>query len=368
MDGVTARVAAAFGIAVSSPGGADAMGLMRDADVALYRAKAASDHPIELYDEELHREAVRVMVIRNDLRWAAERGQLLLEYQPIIELETSRPIAFEALLRWDASRPGPPPPRRVRTHRGSRGSHGRDRSLGHQRSVSSAAAWQAEGHADRSQRQPRAQPAARRVAVQRRPGALDTAGLAPHWLVLEVTESVLGPGPRCPGTPGGAPGVGGRTVHRRLRHRILLARARGRAAGPGAQDRPFVAHGRPADAGRGPPVRHVAGSAGGDGGRRDAEAAGDGATAGVRGGAGVSCCRCRCRPVASWRGWTGSRAADDARTRATGAGVGDLTPLAALAPLAEPGAPAAPGGDDILTTRRTRSRRDPAAGPCPVSA
>ena len=91
VDGVSARVSGSFGIAVSSPGGADAMSLMRDADVALYRAKAASDHPIELYDEELHREAVRVMVIRNDLRWATERDSCCWSTSPSSPLRPRGP-------------------------------------------------------------------------------------------------------------------------------------------------------------------------------------------------------------------------------------------------------------------------------------
>ena len=191
VDDVTARVSASFGVAVSGPGGADAMSLMRDADVALYRAKAAADHPVELYDEELHREAVRVMVIRNDLRWATERGQLRLDFQPIIDLETSRPIAFEALLRWahpDLGRLAPDEFLAIAEAAGHMTEIGRWVVA---EACRAAAEWQAQGHAiavnvNLAPSQLRDPSLSADVRA-----ALDEAGLAARWLVLEVTESVL---------------------------------------------------------------------------------------------------------------------------------------------------------------------------------
>ena len=191
VDGVHVRVSASFGVAVSGSVGSDAMSLMRDADVALYRAKAASEHPVELYDEELHREAVRIMVIRNDVRWATERGQLVLEYQPIIDLQTARPISFEALLRWehpDLGRLCPDDFLAIAETAGHMVEIGRWVIA---EACRTAAAWQALGHAIAvnvnlapSQLRDTSLPTDIR-------DALHEAGLAPHWLVLEVTESVL---------------------------------------------------------------------------------------------------------------------------------------------------------------------------------
>jgi diguanylate cyclase (GGDEF)-like protein len=191
VDGQSARVSASLGVAVSGPGGSDAMSLMRDADVALYRAKAALDHRVELYDEALHREAVRTMVIRNDLRWATERGELLLEYQPIIDVETSRPIAFEALLRWAHPDLGSLAPAEFLSFAESGGHMTQIGRWVIAEACRTAAGWQAEGYAIS-------------VNVNLAPSqlrdislpvdilaALNDAGLAPHWLVLEVTESVL---------------------------------------------------------------------------------------------------------------------------------------------------------------------------------
>jgi diguanylate cyclase (GGDEF)-like protein len=191
IDGVGLRTHGSFGIAVSGPSGSDAVSLMRDADVALYRAKARSDGAIEVYDEDLHREAVRTMVIRNDLARAIERSQLRLEYQPIVDLATSRPVAFEALLRWDHPELGLLQPDEflpVAERGGQMVAIGRWAIA---EACRAAAGWQTTGYAAA-------------VNVNLSPGqlrdaslpadvrtALDDAGLAAHWLVLEVTESVL---------------------------------------------------------------------------------------------------------------------------------------------------------------------------------
>ncbi len=191
VDGTAVHASASFGVAISGPDGGDAMSLMRAADVALYRAKARPDSPIELYDEDLHREAIRVMVLRNDITWAVARGQLELDYQPIIDLPSSRTIAFEALLRWehpDLGRLTPDAFLAIAETGGHLVDIGRW-VIGEACRV--AATWQAAGH-----------PIAVNVNLApsqlRDPGlaadiraALDAASLAPHWLVLEVTESVL---------------------------------------------------------------------------------------------------------------------------------------------------------------------------------
>jgi diguanylate cyclase len=191
VEGTSVRASASFGVAVSGPDRADAMSLMRDADVALYRAKARSDRPIEVYDEDLHREALRTMVIRNDIAWATDRGQLLLDFQPIIDLETSRTISFEALLRWqhpDLGLLGPYDFLPIAEAGGHLVDIGRW-VIGE--ACHAAATWQALGHAiavnvNLAPSQLRDPALSTDIRA-----ALDKAGLAPRWLVLEVTESVL---------------------------------------------------------------------------------------------------------------------------------------------------------------------------------
>jgi diguanylate cyclase (GGDEF)-like protein len=95
------RVGASLGIAMATPSAGDADTLMRNADLALYRAKEATGHRIEVYDDELLQESVRSLTIRSGLAGAVERGELLLEYQPIVDPVSSRPVAVEALVRWE---------------------------------------------------------------------------------------------------------------------------------------------------------------------------------------------------------------------------------------------------------------------------
>jgi diguanylate cyclase (GGDEF)-like protein len=95
------RVGASLGIAMATAAAGDSETLMRNADLALYRAKETTGPRIEVYDDELLQESVRSLTIRSGLAGAAERGELRLEYQPIVDLAASRPVAVEALVRWE---------------------------------------------------------------------------------------------------------------------------------------------------------------------------------------------------------------------------------------------------------------------------
>jgi EAL domain-containing protein (putative c-di-GMP-specific phosphodiesterase class I) len=90
-----------IGIALGANGADDAASLIRSADLALYRAKAGGEGRVELFDSALHEGALVAMAIRGGLATAAERGQLVVQYQPIVALDGRRPIALEALVRWN---------------------------------------------------------------------------------------------------------------------------------------------------------------------------------------------------------------------------------------------------------------------------
>ena len=75
--------------------------LLRDADVALYRAKAAGKNRYEVFHPEMHTEISRRVELETDLRSAIERDQFVLAYQPIYNLEDLTLIGVEALLRWN---------------------------------------------------------------------------------------------------------------------------------------------------------------------------------------------------------------------------------------------------------------------------
>jgi diguanylate cyclase (GGDEF)-like protein len=74
--------------------------LMRDADVAMYSAKAKGKNRIEHYDADLNDLAVERQALRTELGGAVERGELVVEYQPVVDLETGEIVGLEALVRW----------------------------------------------------------------------------------------------------------------------------------------------------------------------------------------------------------------------------------------------------------------------------
>ena len=73
---------------------------LRDADAAMYQAKAAGKARCVVFDCTMHEAAMTRLELENDLRQAIERNQLFLQYQPIVSLLTGRIDGFEALARW----------------------------------------------------------------------------------------------------------------------------------------------------------------------------------------------------------------------------------------------------------------------------
>ncbi len=92
--------AVSIGIALSSDGRRSAEEMLRDADIAMYRAKAQGRGRYELFDRRMHAHAVEVLQIETDLRRAVERKEFVLHYQPILDLDARRVLTCEALLRW----------------------------------------------------------------------------------------------------------------------------------------------------------------------------------------------------------------------------------------------------------------------------
>ena len=73
---------------------------MRNADLALYAAKAAGRGKHRLYEPSMHSEAAERQLLENDLRQAIERGELAVHYQPIVRTAGEEISGFEALVRW----------------------------------------------------------------------------------------------------------------------------------------------------------------------------------------------------------------------------------------------------------------------------
>jgi diguanylate cyclase (GGDEF)-like protein/PAS domain S-box-containing protein len=100
VDGHDIFITTSIGIVWGTHAYTDAADLLRDADIALYRAKARGRRRYEIFDVEMHVQAVKRMTLEQDLRLAIERQEFVSYYQPIVDLRTRRLTGFEALIRW----------------------------------------------------------------------------------------------------------------------------------------------------------------------------------------------------------------------------------------------------------------------------
>ncbi|MEV2230943.1 EAL domain-containing protein [Streptomyces phaeochromogenes] len=99
IDGNDVRVAASIGVAFSEPG-LGAGELLRNADLAMYRAKAAGKGRVELYAPQMQQDVVRKAQLATRLRAALHDGEFALLHQPVVSLDTGRITAVAAQARW----------------------------------------------------------------------------------------------------------------------------------------------------------------------------------------------------------------------------------------------------------------------------
>lgn len=100
LDGRRVFTNASIGIVLSNPKYARPEEMLRDADIAMYRAKAGGKAYHAVFDDDMHAQAVQVMQLEHDLRLAVERGEFRLYYQPVVALSTGEVNRVEGLLRW----------------------------------------------------------------------------------------------------------------------------------------------------------------------------------------------------------------------------------------------------------------------------
>jgi predicted signal transduction protein with EAL and GGDEF domain len=99
-----------IGVVVASGGHRTAEDLLRDADVAMYRAKVSGRGSYALFEPSMQAEVAARLELESDLREAIENERLSLAYQPIVDLRDGRIVAVEALARWSHPERGDVPP------------------------------------------------------------------------------------------------------------------------------------------------------------------------------------------------------------------------------------------------------------------
>ncbi|MFQ5857718.1 MAG: EAL domain-containing protein [Anaerolineae bacterium] len=99
-DGHEVFASASIGIVLSETGYDRPEGVLRDADIAMYRAKELGRARHEVFDTAMRAGAVARLEVETDLRWSVERQEFEIHYQPIVSLADGRIAGFEALLRW----------------------------------------------------------------------------------------------------------------------------------------------------------------------------------------------------------------------------------------------------------------------------
>jgi diguanylate cyclase (GGDEF)-like protein/PAS domain S-box-containing protein len=194
INGRTIPIKASIGVAVGQPGVDGVEELLRNADVAMYAAKAGGKDRYELFRPDMHADMLQRLELETELRHAADRGELVLHYQPIVELASGRITRVEALVRWNHPTRGLlPPPAFIplAEEQGMIGPIGRWVLL---EACHQARRWH--------ERFPDLPPLAMHVNLSGRQledeglvgvvtQALDVSRLEPRLLTLEITETVL---------------------------------------------------------------------------------------------------------------------------------------------------------------------------------
>jgi diguanylate cyclase (GGDEF)-like protein len=97
---------ASIGIVLGVSNYHDGLELLRDADIAMYRAKALGKGRYAVFDQEMYDQTIHLSQLETNLRFALEHQDFVLYYQPIVSLETSKLLGFEALVRWQHPQKG----------------------------------------------------------------------------------------------------------------------------------------------------------------------------------------------------------------------------------------------------------------------
>lgn len=100
IDGREVHINASIGLSLGPSSYTSAEHLVRDADIAMYRAKLVGDARPQIFDQTMHEAIAARLTLENELRAAIEREQFVLHFQPIFTADRRHVVGFEALVRW----------------------------------------------------------------------------------------------------------------------------------------------------------------------------------------------------------------------------------------------------------------------------
>ncbi len=180
-----------IGIALYPRDGDDVSTLLRNADAALRQARESGCNSFQFYDPELNEAALGTLMLENNLRYALERNELLLHYQPLVNLRSGRMTGVEALMRWNHPKLGMIPPTRFIPVAEKSGQIVEIGRWVLRQACAQAAAWRAQGHEVVVAVNLSALQFRNAALVDEVAGILAETGLAAEGLELELTEGVL---------------------------------------------------------------------------------------------------------------------------------------------------------------------------------
>lgn len=192
IDGHENYTSASMGISVYPHDGHDVHTLIKNADMAVYRAKAVGRNQYQFFTADMNASLFTRLTLENALARALEREEFLLYYQPQVDIESGIVIGAEALLRWNHPKLGLVPPNQFIPLAEENGLIIPIGEWVLKEACRQAKSWQNEGLTD-------LQIAVNLSATQFRSpnllrciqNALDESGLDPHYLELELTESMI---------------------------------------------------------------------------------------------------------------------------------------------------------------------------------
>jgi len=236
-------VHASVGIALAESGSTSEE-LMRNADTAMYAAKASGKGRSEMFQATMHMEVRRRLQLSGDLRRALDNGELFVQYQPLVDLTSGRVLGAEALARWRHPKLGEVPPGDFIPVAEETGLIIPLGGWVLTEACAQARAWQDETGGEPIYVSVNVSPRQFRQAgtvVDQVRKATQASGIEPSLLVLEITESVLMQDREAVSRElSQLQELGGTGGHRRLRNRLLGAQLSTRLPDRHGQDGPVL--------------------------------------------------------------------------------------------------------------------------------